>query len=108
MTEKSSSATPSPAFVWRDKPRVTIGDLTDAMEECTTVEEAREFMSAYRTFTPHADVNIGYLTGYYGHTEAARLRDWFQVEHPIFGKTTPTVEQALEAGKRAATGEFDA
>lgn len=42
--------------------------------------------------------NIGYLSGYAGAEDAARIRESFDVSHPIFGRQTPTAEDALAAG----------
>jgi len=54
-----------------------------------------------------AESNIGYILGYYGGDEHALWYGVLQtVSHPIFGHDfgrgyTPTVEEALEAGKKA-------
>jgi hypothetical protein len=93
--------------IWKGRELITIGDLMyHGIDACETPEEAAEFMRLYREDSPHADVNIGYLSGYYGHEAMQRIQQWFDVTHPIFGKTTPTPDAALEAGKRAALGEF--
>jgi hypothetical protein len=42
--------------------------------------------------------NIGYFAGYYDHDIQKRVYSLFNTEHPIFGKTSPTPEQALKAG----------
>lgn len=34
------------------------------------------------------------------------MRELFDVSHPIFGRQSPTPEEALEAGKRWARGEL--
>ena len=49
------------------------------------VEEARKILLS----------NIGYCTGYYGSGAADRIMDLFETEHPIFGKTHPTADEAL-------------
>lgn len=87
---------------WKGRELATIGDLSDAMEACKTREDAQAFMAAYRAENEHADVNIGYLTGYYDWETADRMRDWFGVTHPVFGDRHPTFDEALEAGKRMA------
>jgi hypothetical protein len=52
--------------------------------------------------------NIGYFAGYYGETERRAVADIYGAMHPIFGNDfNPTPEKALEAGKRAAHGEFN-
>ena len=87
---------------WKGQEIKTIGDIMSVgIDRCATVEEAREFMRLYRLDTPHADVNIGYLSGYYGPEEMRRIQEWFGVSHPIFGRSVPTPEEALEAGRKA-------
>ena len=88
-------------MVWKGEDLVTIGDLmAKGIDCCETREEAQEFMRLYRQDSPHADVNIGYLSGYYGATEMRRIQDWFGVEHPVFGLRQPTPEEAFEAGRQ--------
>ena len=83
---------------WRGQELKTIGEITDAMKKIKTKEEAAEFKAAYRLLSRHADSNLGYLTGYFGPKEADRLRELFEVSHPVFGNKNPTPAQALEAG----------
>jgi hypothetical protein len=89
---------------WQGKELKTLGDILDAVTKCATREEAQEFMRQYREFTPHAAENIGYLGGYCSDETNMRIQDWFGVEHPIFGKTTPTPKEAFNAGVRMAKG----
>ena len=71
-------------MIWKGESFLTIGDfMTKGIECCLTAEEARAFMAAYRAETPHADVNIGYLSGYYGEADRCRIQEWFGVVHPI-------------------------
>ena len=118
MTETHDGA----RFIWRDKDCTAYGDLGGALCKLGTEQDAREFWDAYVAFlnrptarlsggTPEsvAAANIGYLMGYYGPEERQRVYGLFpQASHPIFGRfeTEPSAEQALEAGKRAALGEF--
>ena len=48
--------------------------------------------------------NIGYFAGYYSAEIADKTYELFETEHPIFGKTHPTKEEAfrkgMEMGKR--------
>ncbi len=44
--------------------------------------------------------NIGYFTGYYDSDTAQRVMRLFRTAHPIFGTSTPTAEEALEAGRK--------
>jgi len=88
---------------WKGRALKTIGDLmTHGIDKCATPEEAQEFMRLYRAETEHADANIGYLSGYYGAEKMRRIQQWFGCAHPIFGRAVPTMEEALEAGKKMA------
>jgi hypothetical protein len=75
------------------------------------VEEARaiiaEEVKAYRAIDPaQAEEttraillnNIGYCSGYCDNKLADRILDLFETEHPIFGKTHPSAEEALRIG----------
>lgn len=44
-------------------------------------------------------VNIGYYTGYLDHETADRLMDLFETEHPVFGRTHPTPQEAFRLGR---------
>jgi len=91
------------AMEWKGRRLVTIGDLmTHGIDACATREEAREFMRLYRAETPHAGQNIGYLAGYYSHEAMARIHDWFECAHPIFGTHAPTPQEAFRAGLQLA------
>lgn len=85
---------------WKNRELKTIFDLmTHGINECENKVEALEFMSLYRKECPAAaDVNIGYLSGYYSPQEAQRIMDWFEVSHPVFGRGTPSNEEALAKG----------
>lgn len=100
---------PTP-FVWQGRPCSTTGNLMDAMTEILAVADpelrqrtAEVFMAEYRAVNPHAEENIGYLCGYYGHDEMVEALRLFQTAHPIFGpanladKVAP--EGAFESGK---------
>ena len=65
-------------------------------------EEAGRIAQAYNLTLEEASRrlldNIGYCTGYCSHEHADRIMDLFQTEHPMFGKTHPTPEEALRMG----------
>ena len=42
--------------------------------------------------------NIGYVTGYLDIKRADQMMDLFDTEHPIFGRSHPTAEEALKMG----------
>lgn len=96
-------------FEWQGEPLTTIGDLSDAICRIDGIEDMEErqrtadvFMAQYRAHTEHADSNIGYLTGYYGHDQMVRMLKLFATAHPIFGGPAladqVTQESALAAG----------
>jgi hypothetical protein len=86
-------------MIWKGRELKTIGDLMyKGINKCESPEEAQEFMRQYKLDNPHADENIGYLSGYYSSQEADRIRDWFKVQHPIFGLSSPSPEEAFAKG----------
>lgn len=94
---------------WNGKDLDTIGTLSDAILAIVRADDqqaADRFMELYRAESPHADSNVGYLSGYYGAETMAQVQRMFGAAHPIFGSAVPTMDAALEAGKRAAYGEF--
>ncbi len=42
--------------------------------------------------------NLGYLCGYYDEDVATMMYDFYDMEHPIFGRKKPTTEEAIELG----------
>ena len=93
-------------MIWKGRELNTVGDIIrHGVYKCDTPEEAQEFMRIYRAECPHADRNIGYLSGYHSQKEMRRIQEWFGVSHPVFGNTAPTAEEALGAGKKMAARE---
>jgi hypothetical protein len=87
---------------WKGKRIQTIGDLMDALAGLKDKDEARAFMILYRRFEPqHAAANVGYVCGYFDSVTSLRLQEWCETAHPIFGRRTPTPEEAFEAGRIA-------
>jgi hypothetical protein len=86
-------------LIWKGKELHNHIDLMkNGIEKCDSKVEAQEFMKLYRAENPGANENIGYLSGYYSKEEKHRIQDWFDVEHPIFGKNDPTPDEAFRAG----------
>lgn len=74
-----------------------VQDLINRGDKEYTVEEATRIVRS----------NIGYFAGYYGESERRAVAEVYGAMHPIFGNDfSPTDSKALEAGKRAAHGEF--
>jgi hypothetical protein len=47
-------------------------------------------------------MNIGYYTGYLDHETADKVMNLFETEHPVFGRTHPTPEEAFKLGRELA------
>jgi hypothetical protein len=103
-------------MLWNGKELETYGDVADAMGEIIAMtdevsgrrkQRAAEFMRAYRADSEHADANVGYLCGYYGHDQMVEALNLFGVSHPILGDAPAaylvTPERAFEMGKEWAS-----
>jgi hypothetical protein len=44
-------------------------------------------------------INIGYYTGYMDHETADKVMELFETEHPVFGRTHPTPQEAFRLGR---------
>lgn len=102
-----------------------IRELMTAIEGCTTKHEAQKLVRAEVAAVMRSRPlllkeqarsivlgNIGYLVGYYGRTEAARLLDLFDTRHPYFGAIedwpkTPeeAIAMGMKVGMQAKRGE---
>jgi outer membrane phospholipase A len=77
--------------------RVIIAEEVEARARATgqSEEEARAILLH----------NIGYHTGYCDHALADQIMKLYETEHPIFGRTHPTPEEAsrlgIEHGKKS-------
>lgn len=86
-------------FIWKGKKIETAGELCSALNSLTE-DEAPAFRKAAEGFGPVALSNIGYCIGYLDRETRRKLYKWLDVEHPIFGKTEPTPDEAFEMGKK--------
>lgn len=96
----------------------TIGDMMTAAAACATEEQAQELvrdevdsMVAEQPLLLQEEArslvmkNIGYLAGYFGREEAARILRLFGTRHPYFGAIEDwprTPEEMLEMGRKVA------
>ena len=85
---------------WHGKTLTTYSDLISAVTHCKTPQEAQEFLAAYQAINPHARENIGYMIGDVDRDVGRRIIEWFGCEHPVFGTTFPTTQEAFEAGMK--------
>lgn len=101
-------------FEWQGREMATYGDVSNAMSAIHAIEDPEErqrtadvFMAAYRADSEHADANVGYLCGYYGHDTMVEMLRLFQTAHPVFGPPAladeVTMDGAFASGK--AMGE---
>lgn len=80
-----------------------------------TQEDAERFLRGYIEFialfpdrspghTPEqvARINLGYMAGYYGDEVRQKIERLYNAEHPIFGRTSPTAEEAFQMGQQQA------
>lgn len=92
---------------------ITIRDKYGPVMEITTKEDAAAYFERcveHSMMFGHsrADAetierqNIGYYAGYYDAVTSARVHELFDCVHPIFGKQTPTAEEAFEAWQKMA------
>lgn len=93
------------------KDPMTVGEVINLVEKALTLEgaEQKELVDALLATGPHARTNIGYLSGYFSREKADRILALFAAEHPIFGKSPPTPEEAFATGqafgKKPLTGD---
>lgn len=90
-----------------------------ACEQVQTKEDALAFLHGWldecearwpeKTRLEHRAIqlsNIGYWSFYYA--DPLRILDLFETEHPYFGRTIPTPEEAFELGQQLARKTDDA
>lgn len=89
---------------------MTIGELYNPAMEITDLEVAKVYLEALvdrcmrvsgksrEEATAIELSNIGYFAGYFDNEIRERVYDLYGAVHPIFGRTTPTPEEAFEAG----------
>jgi hypothetical protein len=86
---------------WKGKELKTIEDLMlRGIDQCNNKEEAQQFILQYVEENIHARENIGYLAGYYDRDDQARIFDWFDVCHPIYGRNPLPTKIMMEMGMR--------
>jgi hypothetical protein len=102
----------SSGFEWYGQKLTTMGEIFDEALRLIDLEDPllfTEFIDDYGTYldSQHPDEdgrylarqNLGYMAGYYDRDVACKVYDAFETEHPIFGKSFPTPEEAFDKGK---------
>ena len=78
-------------------------DFTKANAEAIVKEQVEEMVSVlhYQPWEAKKIVlaNIGYFCGYYPAELADKVYEMFDTEHPVFGRTHPTPEEAFRLGQ---------
>ena len=98
---------------------ITIGDtyapamkITDPAEARAYFEACVEHCMSFGKVRAEAEAiersNLGYYAGYYDAETAGRVLALYGADHPIFGTTRPTPQEAYDAGIRLAQGEMNA
>lgn len=108
---------------WRGRELQTTQDFIDAMTAMwnrSDVDQARQFLNAYRKVSADALAELGYLTGYMEADKGKHVRAFFGIEHPVFAGLDParlrmdemlflgaaTYEQVLSGKPFAEAGEY--
>lgn len=73
-------------------------DKAAALVDAEAAEAAEFYKMPIEDARANLLANIGYCTGYYDNATADRILDLFETEHPIFGRTHPTPEEAWAKG----------
>jgi hypothetical protein len=90
------------------KPAMEITDQADADQyKAAYIAYTQKFLDADPSMNKHTaeeivNINIGYFAGYYDSKTMSRVYRLFKTAHPVFGNSTPTAEEALSAGIKAA------
>lgn len=96
--------------------RMTIGEAYGPAMNITDQTEADEYFAALVDHSMSKGltrdeairvekINLGYYAGYYDRETMSRVNKLFRTTHPVFGDTQPTVEEALETGRKMAGRE---
>jgi len=89
-------------MTWEGREITNVGDAVIALERIDTAEDARLFKTLFiqgaRATSDHpldawpeAESSLGYITGYLGSEQGNQLREWMEIEHPIFGRRQPEI-----------------
>lgn len=86
--------------MWQILSAVIDGDIATKDDAAAVLEdEAREYADVLKLSQAEASKmlreNIGYCAYYYTQAQAERILDLFDAEHPIFGRSWPTPEDAV-------------
>jgi len=96
----------------KDLPKdITIGDKYGPAMKVQTEKEAAEYLEIcikhmmLRGHTREKATaielgNIGYYAGYYNSETRERVYRLFKAQHPVFGRSTPTSEEASTVGAK--------
>lgn len=86
---------------WNGRNLDTYEDLFHIVNNINSKEEAQEFLAAYRQVNSSAEEVIGWMIGDVDRELGNKIIEWFECEHPLFGKIFPTPEEALKKGIEA-------
>jgi hypothetical protein len=92
-------------WVWKGQELINMHEVMDAAIKAMHDGEASEFLDHYIGFAGEecARQNLGYHAADYSSETFYAILDAYNVEHPFFGRTLPTAENAFKMG--VALGE---
>lgn len=107
---------PTPmVFEWYGVKLSTMGDIFEEVLRIVGLEDpllATEFIDDYGTYLEKVNEheseidgryvacqNLGYMAGYYDQETRTAVYDFFEIEHPFFGRAEPTPEEAFKKGQ---------
>ena len=80
--------------------KVTTQDQAAALVEQEVTEAADFYKMDVAVARANIRASIGYVTGYLDPKRADQMMDLFDTEHPIFGRSHPSAEEALRIGMK--------
>lgn len=94
--------------MWQIINLVVDGEIATKEQAAALVKiEAAEAAEFYKISEGEATArlleNIGYMTGYFSSEQADRIMELFDTQHPIFGRTHPSAEEAYRMGHELGT-----
>ena len=101
----SKNTEPELTWVWKGQELTTMHDVMDAAIKAMRDGESEEFLDHYIGFVGEdcARQNLGYHAADYIPETFYEILSTYGVEHPFFGSTLPTAEDAFKMG--VALGE---
>lgn len=82
--------------------QITTKEQAAELVETEAAEIAEHYKITQEEARSRVLENIGYVTGYLSHSAADHIMELFDTQHPVFGRTHPTAEEAYRMGQEYA------